>query len=199
MKKTLITAAAAYSTVLSAHASPDFFTSYSAGYMIDAEEALHTIRVGLDNHGVKYFAQVGISNYDENESVYDYYEGAFFDGELKGEIDYLSLSIGAMGTQVFDQNLSAYYGASIGASQFDVTASFEGSTSGPSEAISLEGSDEEWTFYFDVFAGMQYSINEHFAIHGGARYIFNNGFEIGGLDSGTLDDFVLEAGVTLTF
>ena len=83
--------------------------------------------------------------------------------------------------------LRAYLGAGAGVALVDVTMS--------------GASDDDTTFYGQVFGGLLYQASEAFEVYGGARWIYLDEIDLLGIDSflDTGDDFMIEGGIRFNF
>lgn len=178
MKKLTIAAAAIAVTCATAQAqsetrptNSDFFVAYSAGYLFDHEDLLHTVRAGFDKGCTSYYLQVGYSEIDDSG----------IDSENT------SISLGLMGRKYFDSNISGYIGASVGVGKIDI------------DVDAFNFSDDDTGLYFDVVAGLEREFTSRLSGNLGLRYLYFDGFDKSGIDSGSLDDVAIEAGLKISF
>jgi opacity protein-like surface antigen len=168
-----------------------WFVGGSVGYLTEFEEAMYTLHIGTDTcwnvagWDVALFAEIGYTEKDTRG----------FDPTLTAptltdvDIEIIPITANIKFERALSGNLGAYFGAGLGFSRVDFSVS--------------SGSDSDWVFTAQVFAGLVYNVNQNFEVFGGARWIYFDDADltIGGA-SGTLemdDDFLLEVGVRYNF
>jgi opacity protein-like surface antigen len=153
-----------------------WFVGGTGGYLLDYEEDMYTFQLGakspwsFSGWSVAMFAEVG---WTENH-----------DG-LDADLDIIPLTFNVKLERLISGGLGVYVGGGLGASYLD--ADF----SAPS------GSDHDWVFTGQVFAGLAYHVNDNLELFGGARWIYFDDPDFAGV---TLDDDVLiEGGLRFYF
>ncbi|GAA5120621.1 porin family protein [Luteolibacter yonseiensis] len=163
-----------------------WFIGGSAGYLLDYEEDMYTLRIGANSPwvfsgwSVSLFAEGG---WTENHDALD----AVTPPGGDNEIDLVPITLNARFEHLISGGLSAYVGGGLGASYVDAEVSGFGATA---EA-------DDWVFTAQVFAGLAYHVNDNVEIFGGARWIYFDDPSFSGV---SLDDDVLfEGGLTFHF
>jgi opacity protein-like surface antigen len=200
-----------------------WFAGGSVGYLTEFEEVMYTGHIGTDtcwNIGgwnVALFAEIAYTEKDEsyraaNDPIpqsspmsdfgsfdLDELESALSDLSNLGvgtgyDLDIMPLTLNVKLERPLTGNLNAYFGGGLGMSRVDL---------GIDAGRYGNFSDDDWVFTGQVFAGLNYNINQNFEIFGGARWIY---FEDADLSdsgaSGTLeldDDFFFELGARFNF
>lgn len=160
------------------------FASYNAGYLIDNEEMLHTIRLGVEHVSTQYFIQLGYFDAEKsfNEAGY---------GAVDGSLELGSVSAGVIGRKQLARNFVGYVGGSIGAGKVDLEYNFKN--------FGQSVSDNDTSLYLDVVTGFEFLVSNNVSFTTGLHYIFSDSVEIFGLDTGNTDDIAIEAGITVRF
>jgi opacity protein-like surface antigen len=217
------TSAKSSKAVVPAPADPCLFTWFaggSVGYLTELEEEMYTLHVGTDtcwNIGgwdIALFAEVGFANkeesfrnfntatpqpdLDDNDSyslddLESILNAVSINGRSSYELDIMPITGNVKFERALTGNLNAYFGAGLGLANVDL------SVTSPVGS----GSDDDWVFVAQVFAGLVYNVSPNFEVFGGARWIY---FDDADLSSGgftaTLelnDDVLLELGGRFNF
>jgi len=163
-----------------------FFVGGSAGYLIDADEDMYTLRIGanspwvLSGWSVSLFAEGG---WTENHDALDPVTPL----GTSSDLDLIPVTANVRFEHLISGGLSAYVGGGLGATYLDADLKFPG---GSAHA-------DDWVFTAQVFAGLAYHVNDNVELFGGARWIY---FDDPGFTGVSLDDDVLfEGGLTFHF
>jgi len=160
-----------------ASASP--YVGVGVGYLLDSEEAMITIRAGMElpsrspidlPNRFSHNLEVEVGHVDLGDSSADYdVTTAFFNyrGEMTG--------LGWV----------PYFGAGLGFANADVSVGFL--------------SDDDTVFAAQAFAGMKYNFTPAAAVTLGARYIWMDDVKIFGFTGDSVDDVALEVNFSFRF
>jgi opacity protein-like surface antigen len=173
--------------LLSLQSAAAVYVGAGVGYMIDAEEELFTVRIGMDvagdetiSHNLEF--EIGYIS-DSEEETWD-------DIVVKADWDVIPLMLNYRLTGSMQEGLGYYFGVGLGMSEFSVDGS----------ALGYSVSASDWVFTGQGFLGASYAFTENFSMSLGYRYIYlSEPSLIDGDDMGTIDDHVFEVGLTLKF
>lgn len=164
----------------------EWFAGGSLGYLTELEEPMYHLHLGQDTSmqfsgwDFAWFAEIG---YAEKE---DTGTGSLSDNPLTGEMTYMPITINGKLEREIGENWNLYAGAGVGYAQVDVD-------------IPFLGSDDDWVLTFQAFTGVQYDINESWEAYGGARWIYYDDADLGGLTLDLDDDLLFELGARYNF
>jgi opacity protein-like surface antigen len=159
-----------------------WFAGASAVYLFDYEEVLYTANVGVKSpwspfgFSTSFFLEGGFLEQD-NDGLDN--AGLGVNGNAGFDVDLKLVPVTA--NVKFEKALNDHFGLYLGG----------GVGSAHSEISSVGiGSDSEWIFTAQVFAGVNYRINEHAEVYTGARWVYFDDADNYSLD----DDFGAELG-----
>lgn len=177
-----------------------WFAGASAGYLLDFEEPMYHLHAGVDTpwtiggFNVALFGEIGYTEKDDSESI-RYFDPNFTAPVLITEtfdldIEIIPLTFNIKLERPIANNLNFYVGAGVGAAfiDMDVSSSLGGSAS-----------EDDTVFAAQIFAGLAYNVSASFEIYGGARWIYLDDAEFGGIDVDLGDDFLVEGGLRFNF
>lgn len=197
-----------------------WFAGGSVGYLTELEEEMYHIMFGIDpclkvgGWDVTFHAEIGYTRRQESYSAgttfiplpgnitlddtfdLDDLEGGLRDSADTGLLDtdyelrMVPLTLNARFERQFYKGLGGYFGAGIGVAWVDLDA--DAGSFGTFR-------DNDWIFTAQIFAGLQYRLNEQFDVFSGIRWIYLDDADLGG---GTLeldDDLLIELGVRFHF
>ena len=177
----------------------NWFIGASAGYLVDFEEPMYHVHVGVDtpwNVGgfdVALFAELGYTEKSENFSflVQDPQMSApvFITQQGKASVDIIPLTFNVKLERPIAQNLNFYVGAGLGVAFVDLKVS------SPSGSVS----DDDTVFAAQAFAGLVYNVSPAFEVYGGARWIYLDDGDLFGSSADFGDDVLLELGLRYNF
>ncbi len=180
-----------------------WFAGASVGYLTELETAMYNAHFGVTNScwkvgpgTISLYAEVGYATQDWSRSFND------DDDRLK---DTLDLDIVPITANIkFDfpiaNNLNFYIGGGLGVAWMDIDADIE--------TEQFNGSDSDWVFTAQIFAGLSYSVTTNCEIYGGARWIyyadptfFGSSWDLSELpETGDIgSDWLFELGVRVKF
>ncbi|MFC5050927.1 hypothetical protein ACFPK9_09895 [Rubritalea spongiae] len=150
MNKPLIAAAALTTTTICVQAQDDnqvdsfnLYGAYSAGYLFETEEALHTLRLGVEHVSTFYYLQLGTYSVDLPSD---------------SDLESFTVSAGVTGRREFAKNFVGYIGGSLG------ILNAEGSES--------HSKDDDTVFYADAAAGFELLVSENVSFNTGIRGVY---------------------------
>ncbi|WP_193213696.1 outer membrane beta-barrel protein [Luteolibacter marinus] len=183
----------------------NWFAGASAGYLVDYEEDMYHLHLGIDlpsrcewQHSV--FLECGWTSADDSFVTPPVTVGdSQFSLYLDSEVEIVPLTLNYKIERKFKEKLSAYVGAGIGVAfvDYEATAAALGG-GGPTANFS----DSDTVFAAQVFAGLAYQVTESFDLYGGARWIYldDSDISVAPVGVGILEDDVLvEAGFRVNF
>ena len=182
-----------------------WFAGASGGYLLDTEEAMYHLHVGVDmpydwaGWKPSLFLEVGIAETDDITSIVDpTIPTAVVTTPLISDFQFVPLTLNFKLERQLVSGLHFYagLGAGVAFTQFDGYANF---ATGPDFSIS----EDDTVFYAQIFAGLGYDITDHFEVYAGARWIYMDSPEVAGLTTGVAgfddDDVLVEGGLRITF
>ena len=173
-----------------------WFVGGSIGYLDDLDTEMYHLHAGVDlpsqlgGFDQAIFLEVGYANPDQTIASGYYpeypngYEGMRV-SSIRGEADLIPITLNYKLERALTDSFSMYFGGGIGAAYVDVDA--------------LGSSDDDWTFYGQVFGGLLYNINEMWEIYGGVRWIYIDDTDVFGVSVDSEDDWLAEIGVRINF
>lgn len=177
-----------------------WFAGASAGYLLDFEEPMYHLHLGVDTpwtvggFNVALFAEVGYTEKDESErfSYQDPFSTAplVITETLDFDIEIIPLTFNIKLERPLTNNLNFYVGAGVGAAFIDM---------GISSSLGGSASDDDTVFAAQIFAGLSYNVSASFEICGGARWIYLEDADYDGIGVDLGDDFLIEAGLRFNF
>jgi opacity protein-like surface antigen len=111
-------------------------------------------------------------------------------GDTNYDLDVMPITLNAKLERPLTGNLNAYFGGGLGMALVDLSA--DGGVLG-------SASDDDWVFTAQLFAGLNYNINETFEVYGGARWIYFDDADIEDVTFELDDDFLFEIGGRINF
>ncbi len=158
----------------------DWFVGGSAGYLIDYEEDMYTLQFGanspwvLSGWSVALFAEAGWTENHDSSNGHTFLGG-------NADVDLVPITFNAKFEHLITGGLSAYLGGGLGTTYVDVDFN----------TFSGTRHTDDWVFTGQVFAGLAYHVNDNVELFGGARWIYFDDPDFGGV---SLDDDVLFEG-----
>ena len=178
-----------------------WFAGGSVGYLTDFETEMYTLHAGVDlpnqlgGWDQAVYLEVGYATLDETFSSSDDngYESSDPPAGMNGgkrvpvkfDADLIPVTLNYKLERPLSDALNMYMGVGLGMVNVDVSGGGD--------------SDDDWTFYGQIFAGLLYNVNETWEIYGGGRWIYIDDFELFGTDVDHQDDFMLELGTRVNF
>lgn len=162
----------------------DWFVGGTAGYLFEADEDIYTFQLGANSPwtvsgwNVALFVEAG---WTENHET--------FAGPGPGgdpNLDIVPITFNVKFERLISGGLSAYVGGGLGPAYME--ADF---------APAFGGSQDDWVFSAQVFAGLAYRVNDNFEIFGGARWLYLDDPDFGGTSLD--DDISIEGGLRFHF
>ena len=206
-----------------------WFTGASIGYLTELEEPVYNFHLGTDTcwklggWNVALFAEIGYAEKDDSWSNVPGNNNGIEEitaqiavpvprlpdsldlGELEdvlsaaaaagfGNTDYdlsvMPITLNAKHERPLTGNLNACSGGGLGMALVDLCA--DGGVLG-------SVSDDDWVFTAQLFAGLNWNINEAMEVHGGARWICFDDADIDRITFELEDDFLFELGGRINF
>ena len=169
----------------------------SAGYMIDNEEEIIAIQLGMavsESEAVSHNLEVEIAYMESSMSIAESFDGMTVSGG--GSFDISPIMVNYLFKSKPEKSVSFYGGAGIGYSFWDLSAwATDGSLS-----WSFEDSGE--TLTWQLLAGVQFALSQTVNLRLGYRYVYMDDVSVvieGEEISDSLDDSVIEIGVVFSF
>lgn len=156
-----------------------WFVGGGGEYFFDVEEDYWNGHIGYkftDTSSI--FLEVGWLG-DESSSEF-----------LDIDVDIVPVTINYKYQANFCENFGWYAGVGVGASNIDVHID---------DSVFGSGSDDEWVFTAQAFAGLVYEFSPRFEAYLGARYLWADDAELFGADTETVDDVSLGLGLRFNF
>lgn len=176
----------------------NWFIGGSAGYLVDAEEAMYTGHVGVDTPwtvggwNVALFAELASTEVENGYSIINpAFTSAVVMSPVDVETEVMPLTLNVKLERPLTGKLNGYVGAGLGVSFIDVTAT--------SVVPAGNYSDDETVFTGQVFAGLVYNVSEAFEVFGGARWIFTDSADVRGREVDFDEDVFFEGGLRINF
>jgi len=196
-----------------------WFVGGSVGYLTEFEEPMYTFHVGTDtcwNLGgwnVALFAEIGYTEKDDSwdrvgtapQNPFIDIDSGSFDlddledalsanaangwGDTDYDIDIMPITMNVKLERPLTGNLNAYFGGGLGMALVDMSV----------DTGLSSGSDDDWVFVGQLFAGVNYNFTPNCEMFGGARWIYFDDADLDGVDLELDDDFLLELGVRYNF
>ena len=167
----------------------EWFVGGTAGYLLEFDEDMYTFQLGANSPwsfngwNVALFAEVGwTENHDALEDV-----GPVF-GDEDANLDIIPITFNVKLEKLISGGLAAYLGGGVGSSYVD------GEFNTP---LDPDDSADDWVLTAQVFAGLAYHVNDQFEVFGGARWIYFDDPDFGGVELD--DDFLIEGGLRFHF
>ncbi len=166
-----------------------WFAGGSVGYLVDAEEEMYTLHVGVDlpsqlaGWDQALYLEVGYADADlsyMSSGCDPNYPTACMPVVSTYKIETIPVTVNYKLERALTETLNMYIGVGVGAANIDVSSS--------------GFSDDEWAFYAQVFAGLLYNVNESCEIYCGGRWIYVDDYTIGGSSMADSDDWMVEIG-----
>jgi len=182
-----------------------WFAGASVGWLTELEEPMYNVHLGVTNScwiiggwNVSIFAEVGYTDTDRTYRWEDYDEQqVWYEGEGKIDLSIVPITANIKFERALSGNLNAYFGAGIGAAWVDID--MHENYYYPTHMSSYSGSDSDWVFTAQIFAGLSYSLSPACEIYGGARWIYYSDAKFGGESMDLDDDWLLELGARFKF
>ena len=170
-----------------------WFVGGSVGYLDELDTEMYTLHAGVDfpnqlaGWDQAAYLEIGFATLDEvlysgSNSGY-LNNGKGMSSHIKYEADILPITINYKLERALTESLNMYLGGGIGVVNLDLSGGGM--------------SDDDWTFYGQVFAGILYNVNETWEIYGGARWIYMDDSTLFGMDIDNQDDFMVEIGTRI--
>jgi len=180
MKKLVISTLAALAVAASASAA---YISAGVGYLVDAEEAILTVRGGIP-FNVTQTEKLGALAHNAELEV-----GYLEQSEIGVKVETLPVYLNYR-AEFKKEGWAPYAGAGLGFARVRGTASGYFGTASATDT----------SFTFQVFLGTHYNFTESSALQLGARYVWLDEVDFGyGLIAPSSDDLVLEVGYSFRF
>jgi opacity protein-like surface antigen len=176
-----------YSQPAPATSDSQWFAGASAVYLFDYEEVLYTANAGWKSQwsplgfATSFFIEGGFMEQDndgEDNLGIDGIAGSDLDVDLK----IVPITANVKFEKAFNENIGLYLGGGIGSAHSKISS------------VGI-GSDSEWVLTAQVFAGVNFRINDHSEIYTGARWVYFDDADAYQLD----DDFGAEVGYRFHF
>ena len=122
-------------------------------------------------------------------------------GRFGYDLQVLPITLNVKFERQLTGNLNAYFGAGLGVAWVDLELSRTALPVPPAlVGSSVKGSDSDWVFTSQVFAGLNYNVTPNFDVYGGARWIYySNASFFMGNDLKLGSDCLLELGARYKF
>jgi len=147
-------------------------------YMFDAEDAFYNAHLGYDfGNGSSLFLESGWLGEEEDTALLFPFVSA--------DVDIVPVTLNYKYEHMFTDCFGFYLGAGIGAANVDVSMGAFGG--------------DEWVFAAQAFAGVVYNVSDSFEIYAGARYLYLDDTDLGGVSFDELDDVGVGAGIRFNF
>lgn len=147
----------------------NFFIGGSVEYLIDFEEALYTGHIGYDFGNSSIYVEGGYSSSDEGGV----------------EIDLVPVTVNYKFETPIADRLSFYIGGGVGVAFV--------------EAEGFGSSVDDEVVALQAFTGLVYNLSDTFEIYGGARYLWTDDVEFGGVDVDGVNDVSFGGGIRINF
>jgi opacity protein-like surface antigen len=160
-----------------------WFAGASAVYLFDYEEVLYTGNVGVKSpwsplgFATSFFIEGGFLEQD-NDGLDNLGLGVSGNIGIDVDLKVVPVTANVKFEKALNDHFGLYLGGGVGAAHSELTAS------------SVDFSDSEWVFTAQVFAGVNFRINDHAEIYTGARWVYFDDADEYSLD----DDFGAELG-----
>lgn len=163
----------------------NWFVGGTGGYLLDFEEDMYTFQLGgrspwsSSGWSLALFGEVG---WTENHDVRD------LNGNDDDDMDIVPLTFNVKMEHLITGGLSVYFGGGLGVAYCDA------------EIDSLNGDDgsvDDWVCSAQAFAGLAYHVSPSLEIFGGARWVYFEEPNFGGVDLGS--DCLIEGGLRYHF
>jgi len=157
----------------------------SAAYLFDYEEVLYTANVGVKSPwstfgwNVGFFLEGGFLEQD-NDAAENAFGVTGFDADLK----IVPITANVKLEKALNEQWSVYAGGGLGSSHTKFSSTAFGG-----------GSDSDWVFTGQAFAGVAYHIDQHSEVYAGGRFIHFDDAENYNLNS----DYAAEVGYRWSF
>ena len=173
-----------------------WFVGGSIGYLEDLDTEMYHLHAGVDlpnplgTFDQSVFLEVGYANPDQTVSsgYYPEYpngnEGMRV-SSIRGEADLIPITLNYKLERALTGSLAMYVGGGVGVAYVDMDA--------------LGASDDDWTFYGQIFGGLVYNVSEMWEIYGGVRWIYIDDTDFFGVSVDSEDDWLGEIGVRINF
>ena len=163
-----------------------WFAGGSVGYLTEFDESMYHLHFGQDTciqlggWDFAWFAEIGYAESD----------GSYSAGNFNYDFIIMPLTINGKLERKLTGNLNTYFGAGIGMAKVDYDVDLGGSSS---------SSDNDWVCTAQVFAGVNYHLNESCEIYSGARWIHFDEVYFAPSTLKLEDDLLLEFGFRYNF
>ena len=143
-----------------------WFAGASVGYLEEMDTAMYNVHVGVTNScwniagwNVALYAEVGYAQKSWTDSFYGTVndEHLVLHEDIKLEV--VPITANVKFEHQITGNLNAYIGGGLGMAWMHVDTDFG-------------GSDSDWVFTAQVFAGLSYNVTPNCEIYGGVRWIY---------------------------
>ena len=168
-----------------------WFAGATGGYLFDFDEDMYTLQIGakspwsFSNWNVSLFGEVGWTENHDNAL-----RPPILGGTAESTLDIVPLTFNVKFDCPISGGLSAYVGGGLGASYVDAEIS---STLLPA----FDESGNDWVFTGQVFAGLDYRVDETWDVFAGLRWIYFDDPDFNGVSLG--GDLLIEGGLRLKF
>lgn len=163
-----------------------WFAGASATYLFDYEEVLYSGNVGVKSpwsplgFATSFFIEGGFMEQD-NDGEDNLGIPGIAGSDLDVDLKVVPITANVKFEKAFNENIGLYFGGGVGSAHSKLSSTF--------------GSDSEWVFTAQVFAGVNFRINDHSEIYTGARWVYFDDADEYQLD----DDFGAEVGYRYHF
>lgn len=183
----------------------EWFAGGSIGYLTELEEPMYHLHLGQDTSlqfsgwDFAWFAEIGYAEKDESGGGsatpgqlppsfdLDQLDSAILNSRGSYDLSIMPITINGKLEREIAENWNVYAGAGVGFAQVDL------------DVTEPALSDDDWVLTFQAFTGVQYDINESWEAYGGARWIYYDDADLGGLTLDLDDDFLFELGARYNF
>lgn len=166
-------------SALAASAQASVVIGADVGYLVDAEEAYYSARLGY-----AFKADQALVHHVEFEVGYTEQKDSGVSGE------FLPVMVNYRAETVAANRLGFYFGAGAGFARTDVSV--------PGSGV-WTVSDSNNSFAAQAFAGVTLKASDSVSLHLGAKYIWIDDVELLGVDVDVGDDVAVTAGISFKF
>ena len=168
----------------------EWFIGATVGYLDDYDTEFYSAHIGVDmpyqlgGWDTAVYLEVGYFEEDWDFGTIQVGDSQF---DLTPELEVIPVSVIYKLERAIANNRNCYFGGGAGAAYVDLSF--------------LGESDDDWTFFGQVFAGFLYNFNETFEGYLGGRWIYIDDVDMLGVDNllDAGDDFLVEGGIRINF